>query len=108
MAHRSRANRNEIPGYVPKPSRDDRRQQHRATRHATHQVLHSLEDLDDVVLPESRGSKPTPLPTNPVDPAPRRFRVWKTKFWKRRDRYQDTKAAMDASWPVITPEQLAD
>lgn len=108
MAHRSRANRNEIPGYVPKPSRDDRRQQHRATRHATHQVLHSLDDPDDVVLPETRGSKPTPLPVSPAEPGPRRFRVWKTKFWKRRDNYKDTKAAMDAAWPVITPEQLSD
>lgn len=108
MAHRSRANRNEIPGYVPKPSRDDRRQQHRATRHATHQVLHSIDDPDEVVLPEPRASKPVNEHAAPSEPERRRFRVWKTKFWKRRDRYQVTKAAMDADWPVITPDQLPD
>lgn len=108
MAHRSRAHRNDIPGYVPKPSRDDRRLQHRSTRHATHQVLHIIDDPDDVVLPETRGSKASQIPATPNAPEPKRFRVWKTKFWKRRDSYRDTKSAMDASWPVITPEQLPE
>jgi len=35
-----------------------------------------------------------------------RFKVWKTKFWKRRHTYRDMKAELDATWPVITSHQL--
>lgn len=106
MARRSRTHRQEIPGYDERPSRDDRRLQHRATRHAANQILHVLDDPDEVVLPEERrtrdanGSPPHPAPEQ------RRFRLWKTKFWKRRHEYRAEKAALDAQWPVITPEQL--
>ena len=108
MAQRSRANREEIPGYGAKPTREERRFQHRATRHAANQILHLVDDPDEVVLPETRGSK-APVRTNTVsDPEPRRFRVWKTKFWKRRHTFKEEKAALDAEWPVITPDQLPD
>jgi hypothetical protein len=34
--------------------------------------------------------------------------VWKTKFWKRREVYREQKAAIDSSWPVITPNQIQE
>ena len=109
MAQRSRAHREEIPGYGAKPSRDDRRLQHRATRHAANQALRLIDDPDEVVLPETRSTKAPVTPTAPqAGPEPRRFRVWKTKFWKRRYSFKDEKLAMDAEWPVITPDQLPD
>lgn len=108
MAQRSRTNRKEIPGYGEKPSRDDRRLQHRATRHATHQVLHSIDDPDEVVLPETKHTRSSLGPLTPPEPEPRRFRLWKTKFWKRRDSFKEERAALDANWPVITPDQLPD
>lgn len=111
MARRSREHRNDIPGYEDnRPTRDDRRQQHRATRHATHQLLHAIDDPEEIVLPEERRTaKKTPEAVSPSTPGnPRRFKVWKTKFWKRRDSYQAEKAEIDSRWPVITPDQLPD
>lgn len=108
MARRSRAHRQEIPGYVPKPTREDRRLQHRANRHAAHQLLQMVDDPDEVVLPEERRTRSSNGPTTHTEPKPRRFRLWKTKFWKRRDTYKAEKAALDAQWPVVTPEQMTD
>ncbi|HUF96184.1 MAG TPA: hypothetical protein VMO52_08915 [Acidimicrobiia bacterium] len=108
MAKRSRKHRNQIPGYhESRPSREERRQEHRRVRHAAHQMLHMVDDPEEVVaLPEVRRSRqPDALPVADV-PSKNRFRVWKTKFWKRRDRYQDMKAQLDSNWPVITSEQL--
>ncbi|HEX6947670.1 MAG TPA: hypothetical protein VF246_10005 [Acidimicrobiia bacterium] len=70
-------------------------------------MLRQIDDPDEVVLPETRGSK---APSGPKQstPQPRRFRVWKTKFWKRRHHFKEQKAALDAEWPVITPDQLPD
>lgn len=108
MAKRSREHRQEIPGYdESRPSRDERKKKHRATRHATNQMLNSFDDLDDVVLPrEKRTGKENGLVDEQVEPQKRRFKVWKTKFWKRRDDYRSHKAELDSQWPVITPEQL--
>ena len=107
MARRSRENRQDIPGYDEnRPSRDDRKQQHRATRHATHQMLHAIDDPDEVVLPEQRKqgkALPVAAATSP-EPGQHRFRVWKTKFWKRRDSYKAEKAALDARWPEVEPD----
>ena len=117
MAKRSRHNRKDIPGYDEnRPSREERKQQHRANRHATHQMLHSLDDPDEVVLPEeNRIRKPDAadngkagIPDYPNEPPKRRYRVWKTKFWKRRDSYKEQKAQLDSQWPVIPPDQLPD
>ncbi len=107
MAKRSRKNRNQIPGYdESRPSRDERTQEHRRVRHAAHQMLHMVDDPEEVVgLPEVRRSRTPEVPAVTAAPS-KRFRVWKTKFWKRRDRYQDMKADLDSSWPVITSEQL--
>jgi hypothetical protein len=111
MAKRSREHRQEIPGYNDdRPTRDERKQQHRAVRHHTHQVLHMTDDPDEVVVPEVRGTggnHETQL-DEPQDSKRRRFKVWKTKFWKRRDEYHTMKSELDSNWPVITPNQLED
>jgi hypothetical protein len=109
MANRSRQHRQEIPGYTDdRLSRLERKQQHRAVRHHTHQALHMVEDPDEIVVPEVRGTGAAHQPQDPHPPAKRRFRVWKTKFWKRREEYHDFKSEIDANWPVITPNQLED
>lgn len=109
MAKRSREHRQEIPGYdESRPTRDERKQQHRATRHATHQMLNTFEDPEEVVLPEERRTRTDETSNGNGEPEKRRFRVWKTKFWKRRDDYHSHKAEIDSSWPVITPNQLQE
>ena len=109
MAKRSREHRNDIPGYdESRPSREERKQQHRANRHAAHQMLHAYDDPDEIVLPEERRTRTHDTSTGSNEPPKRRYRVWKTKFWKRREGYRDEKAAMDSSWPVITPNQLEE
>lgn len=107
MAKRSRDNRQEIPGYdESRPSREERKQQHRATRHAAHQQLHMVDDPDEIVLPEERRTGNHEVSNVRNQPEHRRFRVWKTRFWKRRDDFQAQKSEIDAEWPVITPDQL--
>ena len=107
MAKRSRQHRQHIPGYdESRPSREQRKLQHRATRHATHQILRTVADPDEVVLPEERRTRRQENGRAPTEPQKRRFKVWKTKFWKRRDSYRALKAEIDSNWPVITPDQL--
>lgn len=109
MAKRSREHRQDIPGYdESRPSRQERKQGHRANRHAAHQALHTFEDPDEVVVPEERRTRTHDTGNGSIEPGKRRFRVWKTKFWKRRDDYRDEKAAIDSNWPVITPNQLQE
>lgn len=109
MARRSREHRQEIPGYdESRPSRQERKKQHRATRHATNQLLHTVEDPEEIVLPEERRTRSDEANEGQREPKKRRFKVWKTKFWKRRDEYRSRKAELDAQWPVITPEQLEE
>jgi hypothetical protein len=109
MAKRSRENRQEIPGYdESRPNREERKQQHRANRHAANQVLSTFEDAEEVVLPEERRTRAHETSNGKVEPDKRRFRVWKTRFWKRRDDYHSQKAELDANWPVITPNQLQE
>lgn len=108
MAKRSREHRNDIPGYdESRPSRDERKQKHRQVRHNTHQLLHMVDDPDELSdLPEVKRSRKHEIHTDISEPKKRRFKVWKTKFWKRRDGYQGMKSELDADWPVITTEQL--
>lgn len=107
MARRSRENRQDIPGYdESRPSREERRQIHRATRHAINQALHTFEDPEEIVLPEEKRTRSGSTSNEPSEPTRRRFRIWKTKFWKRRGKYRETVAELDSEWPVITPEQL--
>jgi hypothetical protein len=109
MARRSREHRQDIPGYdESRPTREERKLQHRATRHAAHQLLQTYEDPDEIVLPEERRTRSDETYTGGGDPGKRRFRVWKTKFWKRRDEYRSRKAELDSYWPVITPNQVQE
>ncbi|MDP9145520.1 MAG: hypothetical protein M3N43_12625 [Actinomycetota bacterium] len=111
MAKRSREHRQEIPGYnESRPSRGERKQQHRSVRHHTHQMLHMADDPDAIVVPEVRGTGNSheTQPIETPDAKKRRFRVWKTKFWKRRDDYVAMKSELDSNWPVITPNQLGE
>lgn len=109
MARRAREHRKDTPGYDEnRPARDERKRQHRQVRHAAHQALASFDDPDDLTLPDVRRRRRTDL-NHAADAAnPRRFRVWKTKFWKRRSGYRDLKAQIDSNWPVITSYQLED
>lgn len=105
MARRSRQHRHEIPGYdESRPTRHERKKQHRATRHAAHQILKSTDDPEAVVLPEERRTRLHETNNGVIEPKKRRFKVWKTKFWKRRDDYKLRKAELDANWPVVIPE----
>lgn len=109
MARRSREHRQDIPGYdESRPTREERKKKHRATRHAANQMLHTLEDPEEVVLPEAKRSRTHELTNGAGEPGKNRFRVWKTKFWKRRDEYRSRKAEVDSDWPVITPNQLQE
>jgi hypothetical protein len=60
------------------------------------------------VLPEERRTRAHELNNGNGETGKRRFRVWKTKFWKRRDDYRSRKAELDSDWPVITPNQLQE
>lgn len=107
MAKRARENRREIPGYdETRPPRQERKRQHRQVRHAANQILQTVEDPDDLTLPDVRRRRYGENNGAPSAPNGRRFRVWKTKFWKRRDSYQDMKAQIDSNWPVITSHEL--
>jgi hypothetical protein len=112
MAKRSREHRQEIPGYdESRPAREERKQQHRANRHAARQMLHSIEDPEEIVLPEdvrTRTQEANGSSNFDSEPKKRRYRVWKTKFWKRRDDYHTQKAELDSNWPVITPNQIQE
>lgn len=109
MARRSRENRHDIPGYDDsRPSRQERRQRHRATRHAINQALHTFADPEEIVLPEERRSRTDEGSNGQPGPTKRRFKVWKTKFWKRRAQHKERLAELDSNWPVITPDQLEE
>ena len=109
MARRSRENRQEIPGYdESRPSREERRQRHRATRHAINQALHTFADPEEIVLPEERRSRQDQEANGQGEPTKRRFKIWKTKFWKRRDQHKQNLAEIDSNWPVIPPDELED
>lgn len=110
MATRSREHRKAIPGYdESRPSREERQRDHRRARHAAHQALRVVDDPEEVdPLPEVKRDRPDlRAPSSGV--SKRRFRVWKTKFWKRRDSYRDLKTAMDSRWTeVLDSEEEED
>ena len=87
----------------PAPSKEDRRAEHRKTRHRTHELLaHTDEELgEEVVPPRPVSTRITIDPTERSDGAeparirPRRdYRHWKQKFWKRRNSVRAERAAM--------------
>ena len=109
MAKRARDHRKDIPGYdETRPDRGERKRQHRRVRHAANQILATVDDPDEYTLPDLRRLRQDDAYHTPEASNGRRFRVWKTKFWKRRGRYQDMKSRMDSRWPVITSHELED
>ena len=68
---------------VAKPAPSERRLQHHRDRQAERHAL-AVDDPDDVLDPRTRHTLQVEHPgTAPVAAAPRRFRHWKEKFWKR-------------------------
>ncbi len=109
MAKRARDHRKDIPGYDEnRPDRGERKRQHRQVRHAANQILATVDDPDEYTLPDVRRLRQDDAYHTPEASNGRRFRVWKTKFWKRRGRYQDMKSRIDSRWPVITSHELED
>jgi hypothetical protein len=109
MARRSRENRTATLGYDEhRPSADDRRLDHRRARHTANQMLHTAADPEEIEpLPEVKRTREHE-PMEAPEVQRRRFKVWKTKFWKRRDNYRDMKAEMDARWPEVTEDPEDD
>lgn len=106
MARRARDRRRTIPGYAEfRPRRDDRARDHRRVRHAAHQMLRTATDVEALgPLPEVRADHHPEVETlAPIEPPDGHFDVGKTKFWKRRGRYRDFRARLDASWPDTGP-----
>ncbi|HSJ33977.1 MAG TPA: hypothetical protein VLB85_02885 [Acidimicrobiia bacterium] len=107
MAKRAREHRKDIPGYDDtRPARDDRKRHHRRVRHAANQILAMVDDPDEITLPDVKRHRLDDVYEPPARTGSTRFKVWKTKFWKRRDSYRDMKAEIDSNWPVITSHQL--
>lgn len=70
---------------------EHRRRSRRQDRHEARARLRAAEPevLDELVLPGTAhdvGRKPSPPPRRPPSHGqePHRFKVWKTRFWKRR------------------------
>lgn len=69
-------------------------------------MLATLDDPEEFALPEVRRDRFHEQPETP-EVEQRRFRVWKTKFWKRRGSYRQMKGRLDDRWNDITsrPEE---
>ncbi len=97
MSSRTRSNRLRKPGAaaVNRPSRQQRREEHRKVRRAAHTELRLMEEPEDLALPRpvhtSQKTNPTERPLPMVKR--KRFKVWKTKGWKRRSTLRAEKAA---------------
>ncbi len=97
MSVRTRNNRQRKPGVaaVNRPARFDRRVEHRRVRRAAHVELGRLFEPEDHALPlpvhTSAKADPSERPEPPV--TQRRFKVWKTKDWKRRSAMRAQRAA---------------
>lgn len=108
MARRARDQRQAIPGYLDRPSRKERRREHRRVRHAAHQLLTTIADPEEIeeAFPEVRSQNYSEDFVAETELSRQRFRVWKTKFWKRRDGYRDMRAELDSRWTAISePEE---
>lgn len=102
-----KAGRGRKPG---KPTRAERQEEHRRVRHAVGRHLNFLvgsdEDaLEDYALPKRRSlakdAEALPEPATPITGAPvrvRKLRHWRTKMWKRRDRWAREQAEKAAAW----------
>lgn len=97
MSQRTRANRSSKPGVaaVNKPARFDRHVEHRRVRRAAHVELSMLAEPEEYALPlvAHASMKADPAERPEVTVSQRRFRVWKTKAWKRRTNLRAQRAA---------------
>jgi hypothetical protein len=89
MSTRTRRSRSQVPGVasVHKPNRAQRRQEHQRVRHETNIALHTFDEPEDLALPRPHHTavRLEPVSRDEVGEAAKpRFRVWKTKAWKRR------------------------
>ncbi|MEM9561862.1 MAG: hypothetical protein AAGA93_04550 [Actinomycetota bacterium] len=97
MSVRTRENRRRRPGVaaVNRPPRFDRRVEHRRVRRAAHVELSQMTEPEDLALPRpvhtSVKADPGDRPERSV--SRRRFKVWKTKEWKRRSINRAERAA---------------
>ena len=70
---------------VPKPAPSERRVQHHRERQATRQAL-AATNAEEVLAPRTRHTLHVEHPREVAEVGgPRRFRHWKTRFWKRRN-----------------------
>lgn len=97
MSTRTRQSRLRNPGAaaVHRPARYDRRQEHRKVRRAAHMELTTLAEPEDHALPRpvNTGMKADPNERPQMQVSTRRFKVWKTKSWKRRKLARSQRAA---------------
>lgn len=97
MSVRSRQNRSRKPGVasVNRPGRFDRRVEHRRVRRAAHVELAKMAEPEDHVLPRPVHTSAKADPAEKPEPvvSKRRFKVWKTKGWKRRSARRAERAA---------------
>lgn len=97
MSVRTRQNRSRKPGVaaVNRPARFDRRVEHRRVRRAAQVELGRLSEPEDHALPlpvhTSFKADPSDRPEAAI--TSRRFKVWKTKDWKRRSAVRAQRAA---------------
>lgn len=97
MSQRTRSNRQRKPGVAAshKPPRYLRQVEHRRVRRAAQVGLTTMDEPEDLALPRpvhsSRKADPAEKPTVPV--TSHRFKVWKTKAWKRRTQARAERAA---------------
>lgn len=102
MSVRTRENRRRHPGVasVKRPPRFDRRVEHRRVRRAAQVELSQMVEPEDHALPRpvhtSMKAEPDERPE--FEPSRRRFKVWKTKAWKRRSANRAQRAA---SWDAL-------
>jgi hypothetical protein len=101
MSTRTRRSRSQVPGVVSvhKPNRSERRQEHARVRHETHMALATVAEPEDLALPRPHHTavRLEPVNRDEVAEAPerRKFRVWKTKAWKRRKLERRQRALME-------------
>lgn len=97
MSVRTRQNRRRKPGVaaVHRPAAFDRRVEHRRVRRAAQVELKQLAEPEDHALPRpvhtSAKADPADRPEAVVTRS--RFKVWKTKEWKRRSMVRAQRAA---------------
>ena len=97
MSTRTRSNRLRKPGAasVHRPGRFDRKVEHRRVRRAAQVELRKLAEPEDYTLPRpvNTSRKVDPEERPEVEVKRRRFKVWKTKGWKRRTNLRAERAA---------------